>query len=207
MRLAEENAYVGRWDGTIVVAGTGPGLTLEVAEYCRYQFVIAVNDAYLLMPYARMMYAADAPWWEVHKGAPAFAGERWSVLEFTKPEATAAKLATADKYDINLIYGAPGFGFSVDKKVLHYGANSGFQAINLALHIGASRVLLVGFNMEGDHFFGKHPLPLRNTDPGAFIRYFNNAAAAHNGAAIINCTPRSELKSFPYQPLESALSS
>jgi len=203
--------YVGRWSKTIVVAGTGPGLTPEVANYCKHQFVIAVNDAHLLLPFAQVLYAADSAWWDFYKGVPDFLGERWSVLEDPSLRGSgneslrARKLRIAAQYYIKLVEGANKVGFSTDASILHYGANSGFQAINLALHFGASRVLLIGFNMDGPHFFGNHPVPLRNSDPNAFLPYFKAASEVYTGVPIINCTPHSLLTCFPAMSLEEAI--
>src|SRR4030095_303323 len=40
---------------------------------------------------------------------------------------------------------------------LRTGHNSGYQAINLAVHLGARTIVLLGYDMSGDHFFGGHP--------------------------------------------------
>jgi hypothetical protein len=120
-----------RWSGVIVVAATGPSLTEEVADMCRGHRVIAVNDAYRLMSYADVLYACDAAWWKVHKGCPGFAGEKWSSHD----DGSNDKLDAAEKYGLRLVSGANDAGFSRDQSVVHYGGgNSGFQAVNLAIH-------------------------------------------------------------------------
>lgn len=195
-----------RWYGqTVVVAGSGPGLTEDVAARCQHHSTIAVNDAYLLMQHAQVLYAADSDWWDHHAGVRAFKGERWSVLETYDPMLYRRKLFISNKYHVKLVGGSGGTAFSPDPQYVTYGSNSGFQAINLAMHFGAVRIVLVGFNMNGDHFFGKHPPPLRNSDPGAFIKYFAEAAALGGHTEIINATPNTELKCFPMMSLDEAL--
>jgi hypothetical protein len=189
-----------------VVAATGPSLTVEVAEACRGQHVIAVNDAYRLMPYAEVLYACDAVWWAVHEGCPGFAGERWSSHQ---PGANE-KLTVAERYGINLVRGGDGNEFSMDPSVIHYGSNSGFQAINLAIHLGARRIVLVGFDMRNDgpkHFFGDHPDPMyTRVEFESLIPNFAQAAKAlPREITIVNCTPGSRLTCFPMVPLEEML--
>lgn len=194
-----------RWSHC-VVAATGPSLTLQVAESCVGQHVVAVNDAYRLLPYAEVLYGCDPDWWEVHQGCPGFAGEKWSSHELVHND----KLATASRYNLRLVGGRDGEGFSLDPSAVHYGSNSGFQAINLAILMGARRVLLVGFDMHTRghrHFFGDHPEPLSNYMKfETLVPTFRRAAALlPSGIEIINCTPGSALDCFPIMPLEDAL--
>ena len=90
------------------------------------------------------------------------------------------------------------------------GQCSGFAAISFALHLGFKRLVLVGFDMrivDGQrHFFGDHPLPLRNTDASQFVTDFERAAKALPAdIQITNATPHSALRCFPYRPLEDVL--
>jgi hypothetical protein len=197
-----------RWSNTVIVAATGPSLTEDVAELCRdHRAIIAVNDAYKRLPFAPVMYACDAAWWRAHKGCPDFRGEKWS----THNPSGNDKREAARLYGVRLVAGKKAAGFSTDPAVIHYGNNSGFQAVNLAILFGAKRVVLVGFNMrrEGnqEHFFGSHPAPLRRASSfGQFIAAFNEAAKQMpRGVEIINATSGSALGCFPYMPLQEAL--
>jgi hypothetical protein len=189
------------------VAATGPSLTSEVAEACRGWHCVAVNDAYRLLPFADVLYACDANWWEWHAGCPEFAGEKWSSHE---PRANE-KMAQAERYGLSLVPGRSADGFSLDPGVIHYGSNSGFQAINLAILFGATTIVLVGFDMTAAgrkrHFFGDHPKPLGNAAKYEhFIPAFRRAAKTlPAGIEIINCTPDSALDCFPKMPLSEAL--
>lgn len=194
-----------RWT-SCVVAGTGPSLTAAVAEQCRGSHVIAVNDAYRLMPFADVLYACDAAWWTVHRGVPEFTGEKWSSHSKGNEKQEAAK-----RYGLRLVAGKRADGFSTDPSCIHYGGNSGFQAVNLAILWGCTRILLVGFDMKTvrkkRHFFGNHPAPLNN--PWRFDSFIQNFAKAAKslpaGVEILNCTPGSALQCFPMVSLEAAL--
>lgn len=205
-----------RWsDGFCIVAGSGPSLTPQIAEFCRAHHVVAVNDAYRLLPLAEVLYACDGEWWRVHDGCREFAGERWSS------HGNAAhndKRSTADRFGLNLIRGADLPGFSLDPALLHYGEMGGYQAVNLAGHFlgWIGRIALVGFDLqpvEGRrHFFGDHPAPLRSTvsgPSGAYakcIRAFELAATLlPPGIQIVNCTQGSALRCFPMMDVADAL--
>jgi len=192
------------WAGqTVIVAATGPSLTPDIAARCAIAPTVAVQDAYRLMPWADVLYGCDASWWRVHKGCPGFAGEKWSSHDSGSND----KLATARQYGLRLVAGAAGNEFSRDPGVLRYGSNSGFQAVNFTLLRGAARVVLVGFDMHGAHFFGAHPTPLRNTaDRRTFIKAFSAASKVlPPGVSIVNATPGSALRCFPILPLAEAI--
>jgi hypothetical protein len=183
-------------------------LTEEVATICRTRQakgwrILAVNDAWRLLPFADAMYTTDRGWWDVH-GDIAFQGERWA--------SQAANLATDDdkrtwgkceQLRIRLVIARDGDTFCMLPGEIHYGNNSGFAAVNLALQFGANDVKLVGFDMQRtgglEHFFGDHPSALHNgSDFAPFIRAFTNASKnLPPGVSITNCTTQSAMRCFP----------
>lgn len=173
--------------------------------------MIAVNDAYRLFPFAPMLYSCDERWWDYHAGCRGFGGERWSSQgDKTRND----KRACAQRHGLNLIRGCDGDGFSLDPSLIHYGDNSGFQAVNMAGHaLGwRGRVVLVGFDMrmiDGKrHFFGEHPEGLRRTTAGykRWPKHFEAAAKVlPAGIEIVNCTPGSALTCFRSMSLADAL--
>lgn len=191
-----------RWQGKrCVVAATGPSLTPKVAEAIRSEHIIAVNDAYRLIPWADVLYACDAHWWD-HHGVPLFPNQLWSSHD----DKLNPKLKCAKQYGLHLVAGRYGQGFSYDPSFIHYGSNSGFQAINLAILFGANRIVLVGFDMRGtEHFFGKHPPELRsnlnNLDFQRFIPEMRVAARGLPEHIKIVCATPSALDCFEYVPL------
>lgn len=94
------------------------------------------------------------------------------------------------------------------------GGNSGFQALNLALQFGASRIILIGFDMNdraGKHWYGRNQWPnANNPNDSNFQRWiaaFTKAAPvlAGLGVQVFNCSPNSALRCFPLVDLEQAL--
>ena len=195
------------WNCPVVVAATGPSLTPAVAltvrrerwplERCR---VVAVNDAYRLLPYADILYACDDRWWRANIADidQKFHGERWTT---TRGRRGQRQERVAGRRKLNLVGGHTSDTFSNDPAVVHYGSNSGFQAVNLALLKGAAKVILVGFDMRVvnglRHFFGDHPDPLHNrADYRDFIAPFTRAAKSCR-VPVVNATPDSALDCFP----------
>lgn len=196
-----------RWSGRCIVAASGPSLTEAVAARCRGERVVAVNDAYRLLPWAEVKYACDQAWWEIHH-KNVLSGERWTSHSLSPKN---DKRAISDQLGLMVIEGRNGDGFSHDPAVIHYASNSGFQAVNLALLFGADPIILVGFDMrEVDrkrHFFGNHKAPLRDGHQfGPWIASFARAAKTlGDSPRIINATPGSALTCFPMLPLDEAL--
>jgi len=211
--LVEAQRIKSDWSGPVIVAASGPSLTDDVARKCRkarwfgpYR-IVCVSDAYRRFVNADILYSCDAEWWNVHDGAPDFKGEKWSSHD-PKPGSGNDKRQAAERWGLNLVLGKHGLGFSTNPEVIHYGHNSGFQAVNVAILKGATKVVLVGFDMrEVDgrrHFFGDHPAGLRNHgNYQNFIKAFENACPTP--VPIINATPGSALTCFPMMPLEEAL--
>ena len=197
-----------RWhDGrTVIVAAPGPSLTAEVAEHLRNHTVLVIKQAYRLVPWAEVMYGCDAKFWQREAGCPDYKGERWSSHDNSSNQ----KLASARDYGVKLCNGKAGTRFSLDPNAIHYGSNSGFQAINLTILFGATYIVLVGFDMKlvnGQRYFDP-PHPTQRSTPGydKFAPVFE-LAARHLPPTIkiVNATPGSALKAFPMMELDNAL--
>ncbi len=172
-----------------VVIATGPSITTQQIDFVRAKHaegvckVVVVSDAYLLMPEATALVSHDACWWENHAAAREFAGRKFSGRFHPGVE-----LLPFDG---------------------HYGKalNSGLQAMRAAELLGASRILLLGFDLSADrgaHFFGKHPAPLRNTTPRRFKSHISQFRK-WNGPPVVNCTAGSALTQFPMSTIEQEL--
>ncbi len=138
---------------------------------------IAVNDAFLLAPWADVLYAADAQWWGVHaQTALKFAGLKMTADPSVHYRAVL-KLKQTGKT-----------GYDPTPGCVRTGGNGGYQALHVAIQAGARRILLLGFDMGGTHFFGRHRDGLRNTPDQTFANWIPRfSALAKVGAEVINC--------------------
>lgn len=107
--------------------------------------MITVNDAVYPLWFADIAYACDGEWWKAHRGLPGFEGEKWSSHGNQQHD---NKLPIVEEFGLSLIKGKDEPGFSVDPSFIHYGNNSGFQAINLGLHLTEKPIMLVGFDLR-----------------------------------------------------------
>lgn len=151
--------------------------------------VISVNSSWMAVPECQHIYAADGCWWEEYSAGITSEAARWCGDEFT-----------ARRFGINWLPSAIPGSF-----------NSGQRAIELAIHLGARRVLLLGYDCSirnGTHWHGNHAL-LSNPDNFSVARWqdeFSRLKAVAGGVEIINCSRFTRLTCFPRQSLETALS-
>lgn len=141
--------------------------------------------------------ASDAKWWRHHQ--PAFAGAKYSLQPGAAPWATVLR------------HTGP-HGVDTDPSALRSGMNSGAAAINLAVHYGAGRVLLLGYDMGPTggrtHYFGDHPPGLRASSPyQSFIECIETMVAPLSalGVRVINCSRETALRCFDRMTLAEAL--
>jgi len=183
-------------------------LTQADVDACREKaHVIAVNDAYKLAPWADVLYAADYKWWRVHQGVPTFRGVKYSIMP------NGHNNAQQEYKDVHVLRNTGVDGLEREPNGLRTGRNSGYQAINLAVHLGATTIILLGYDMAVGpggrrHFFGDHPPPLTLTSVfPEFLRHFRTLPAplAALGVRVLNATRTTALTDFPKVALAEAL--
>jgi len=114
-------------------------------------------------------------------------------------------------YGVTVLRNTGASGLEHDPTGLKNGRNSGYQAMNLAVHFGVTRIVLLGYDMapgkEGRaHWHTDHPVRLASS-----YRHFRKqfetllAPLAKVGVEVVNCTRRTALECFPCAPLESVL--
>lgn len=189
--------------GTVVCLGGGPSLAGEDVEYVRGKAtVVAINDSWRLAPWADALLASDAAWWRHYKGVPDFRGLKFCL----EPGASVFP-------DVTVLRHTGDAGLETDPTGVRTGRNSGAAAINLAVHFGAARILLLGYDMQAkceakSHWFGGHPRGLRGNSPYPLFRAMMDTMApalAAAGVSVINCSRDTALTCFPRQPLREVL--
>lgn len=118
----------------------------------------------------------------------------------------------AFRFGLNWVEAKGGPGISLQPGLIHTGGNSGFQALNLAVLLGAKTLILLGYDMQLQsgkrHFFGNHPGKMnKNSNYQAFMNHFCEAAPQLKrlGVQVINCTPGSALECFEKRSLGDVL--
>lgn len=188
------------WAGrTVTILASGPSLTPEVAQQVRDAGLptIVVNTSHRLAPWADLLYAADDAWWlhQDNRDAMQFAGLKVSVSQVP---------------GVLRLRNGGVTGFDPDPQSLRTGGNGGYQALHIAVHAGASKVLLCGYDLSGCHWHGPHPSPLRRTEPDVYVRWRERfetllPALAERVVDVVNVTPGSALKCFRRGVLEDEI--
>jgi hypothetical protein len=205
------DAITRRWpDATIVCVASGPTLTIEDVAWVRGRApVVAVNDAIRLAPWADVLYSSDRGWWRFYDGVPEYTGLKVSVGWKQGDGSPIWKLPA-----IQVLTHTGAHGLERDPSGLRTGGNSGYAAINLAVHLGARRIVLLGYSggpVAGrTHFFGRHPSGLAESSTENYATFRKAYLTlpeplAGAGVSVVNATPRSWITAFPVVPLSQAL--
>lgn len=188
--------------------GGGPSLTQAQIDYCRDKaYVIAINNAYALARWADIVYFADARWYRWHTESPVFRA-------ITVPLVTIenVQLHAVDKRVQSLQMGRAR-DLSEQRDTLNTGSNGGFQAINFAYLAGATRIILLGFDMQANadgalNWHTEHKVRgtqhvYKNIMAPRFATALPQLQRA--GVGVINATPDSALKCFRNEDLAKCL--
>lgn len=175
---------------TFVILATGQSLSMAQIDYVKEQreksagklTVMVVSDAYRLAPWADVMVSFDVNWWRKNQRAADFEGI---------------------KFCASPCWG--GIGHYRDIYNMPQGCNSGLYGMYVARYLGAQKIILLGFDMWGTHFFGQHPEGLKNTNEKRFRDHIFQFESWKDGAEVINCTPESSLIKFPMMTIQEAL--
>lgn len=213
--LTTATAVVPRlWPGeTIVVIGGGSSLTAEDCRAVRGKArIIGIKEAVVSSvdhvrppaPWADVLYACDERWWKFEKGAPAFKGLKYGIEQ-------EPGVPQREWPGVEYLRNTGSEGLELDPSGLRTGHNSGYQAINLAVHLGAAKIVLLGFDMwSGENgyqnWYGYHPLKLESPYPifhQSFSTMVEPLKAA--GVEVVNASRFTVLNAFPRVSLDEAL--
>lgn len=196
----------GEWAGeTAFILGGGPSLkTTDLSRLPTIGPTIAIKHALRLAPWAECLLWADARWleWDAQAKADVLAHDAiWKVTTQGPPLELVGHVQF-------IVWARRYFrteALSKDPSVLG-GYASGDVALNLAYLLGARRIILLGFDMQGGHW---HEGKAESGDGSrqhmiAVIEAMAPILAAE-GRQVINATPGSALQCFPVMSLDEAL--
>ncbi len=189
---------------TIYIIGGGPslkGFNFKELSGCR---TIAINKALLYHTEADVLYWTDGRFYTWFKNEV----DSYKGLKF------ALKPGSLYTNDIKILRKGKPYGLEEDPQTLSHGFNSGYAAINLAYHLGAKRIILLGFDMTNDgnqtHFHDGYPTRAAGNRiyEDKFLPGFKQLSSEikNKGIDIYNASPHSRLKDFPIITLNQALS-
>jgi hypothetical protein len=205
------------WAGeTVFILGGGPSLADVNFDLIKHRRIIAVNNAYgdkvkdVYVPrdWVDLCFFGDERWFSWHKKA--LAGFKGLLV--------SSRSSLHGRKGIKAV--CRGQSEGIDRRVnfVAWNKSSGGAAVNVAYHLGASTVVLLGYDMrrvkmkvqgkkvERANWHEDHPAP--NKDPyERFLLPWKRVLkdASRLGMQIINCTPESALTVFPSMTLEEFL--
>ena len=189
---------------TIYIIGGGPSLKGFDFNLLRGRRTIAINKAVIYAWHADILYWTDSRFYTWFKNEV----DNYQGLKF------ALKAGSQYTKDINILKKGKPYGIEEDPGTLAHGFNSGYAAINLAYHLGAYKIILLGFDMCNDgnetHFHDGYPTIAAGnqiyTDkflPG--FKQLHSELKAKN-VDVLNASSYSRLNVFPKISIEQALS-
>jgi hypothetical protein len=185
-------------DKTAYIVAGGPSVAGEDLDSLKGRRVIAINASYSAVPFADFAFFGDARFGRVHQAhLQAFAGRvvtcsssvNWHGLHKLKKVSAGTGLATDPAYVV-------------------MGRTSTHAAMNMAYHLGVSRIVLVGVDMQAGsdgrtHHHDPHIWPQR---PGCWQQQMATlksiaAPLAGHGVEVVNTSMNSLIDWWPKRSL------
>jgi hypothetical protein len=144
-----------------------------------------------------IVYACDRQWWQEYEA-------QWQEIESAR---WTSNVDAAAMYGLQHIARMAQHPELVDGHVSG-GGNSGHEAVSLAYHMGASAIILLGFDMlpghnGAQHWHGDHGGRLTNPGPSLYRKWTRNlhllaASIEARGVPVRNATKKTALKLRAY---------
>lgn len=200
---------------TVICVGSGPSLTDEqvrIAEESNHP-IIAVNDNFKKVVHPDIIFACDIMWWYknyldiVDTIDPEYT-ELWTITSIGSHFKKKKPLQYSIPINEVGYYQQAGLGLSK----VHHGGNSGYIAVNLAYLMGASKIILIGYDHKHTygkaHWFGDHDMTkLRKNaeDVDRWVRNFESLSHGLNreGIDLVNCSIETAIISCRRSTIES----
>lgn len=193
---------------TVWVIGGGPSLRNHDPSALKDEEVVVTNEAFALYPTALALVFVDVGWWQRRKSA---IRNTWKG-RFIIGRGNYRKIYAGDGV-LNVAYRS-GMEWSANNRILG-GKNSGLAALNCAWLMGASRAILLGFDMKPtdgrNNYHALHPVSGKPNYTHRYVSLFipemERAAKRTEdlGFVVINATPDSALTCFPSRPYDWCL--
>lgn len=221
-------------DETVFILAGGPSLRREVLgsipkRYAgfdgntlrKFGKIITINDSWKLAPIGSVNYFCDDTWWTTQVSKNPWAPDPKTGMGFRsfhdqiyKGFWVTSSQAFLDHPQIKVLKFTGERGLEKDPSGLRHGSNSGYQAINLAYHLGAKKIVLLGYDMkcQGNRtHWHNEERPLAN----AFSSVLEKSMLPHfaslveplkeAGIEVVNANPNSVLDCWPKASLEEIL--
>jgi len=193
-------------NNTIYICGGGSSLKGFRFDLLKGLNVIAINKALIYVPFAKYLFFNDYNFYKMLIPSKDRVPKDDNKLidtfnEFKGTSYTLAKRVTDKRIIVLKNTGVD--GLELDKNGLRNGNNSGYGAINLAYHLGATKIYLLGYDMKNidntSHFHSGYGETNTQYTYNKFMKPFDELAKILKelNIEVINCSIDSALNCFP----------
>lgn len=187
---------------TIYIIGGGPSLSNFNWDLLKGKRVIAINRAYQFYKNSDVVYWTDGRFYKWNKDEL----DLVTALKYTIQP-------SPNQIGVNALKRGMRHGLETNPAMLAHGDNSGYAAINLAYHLGAKQIVLLGYdmgNISGEsHFHDGYPVSATadETYEKRFMEGFPYMASLlkEHDVKVWNASSVSKLTCFPKLTIEQAL--
>lgn len=189
-------------DNTWFLVAGGPSLKGFDGNILNGYHTIAINRAFELIPFAEITYFTDFRFWEWYRD---------KILSIPGRIITSCPHVNHARIEYYKLTGKAGLEENSGK--LKSGNNSGYAAINLAYHMGAKNIVLLGYDMrfskEGDCHW-HDPYKVMNeekTFTEKMLPYFDSLVIPleDKGIKVLNTSLLSAIECFEKKELSKIL--
>lgn len=189
-------------NGACYIIGGGPSLKDFNWDELKGKHTICINKAYKVIPWTEVLYWTDARFY------------RWNQSDIDSLNCLKITCRNAPQlaHDVILLTSSGRTGFDKRPQFIRAGNNSGFAAINVAYHLGAKRIYLLGYDMysepgsthwhDGYGIRHDHDIYQRNMINN-FTGIYEVLREEH--VELWNANPKSHMTVIPKCKLEDAL--
>jgi hypothetical protein len=192
------------WGGaTAFIVASGPSINDLDSSRLRGQRVIVVNTSFQICPFADYLFAMDTRWLRINTDA---------IKKFSGTIVTVSN--TFKMVGLKRLKKAPPPGLSHKRNCVTGRRTSVQGAINLAVHLGVARIILVGVDCqpskEGEtHWHKPHKWPQKED---CFDAQYDDLKSTVTpleklGIEVINVSPYSRIDFWPQKTLDDILPS
>jgi hypothetical protein len=181
---------------------------VEIARKKGYTLA-GCNRVGLDVPDLAVLYGCNYSFWELYADRlKGHAAEKWTTNR-----------VAAELFWLNWIEERDAPGLSTDARYIHHGHGSGFSLVNLVYLLGATRIVLLGYDLKyapdydgrsrvigslPRHYFGEYEAQLQHwpsvsVKGGVHVQLVElyQSVARQAAVEIINATPDSAIQCFP----------
>ncbi len=200
------------WAGqTCYLVGGGPSLRGFDFDQLRGLHTIAINRSFLDCPYAEVVCFSDGRFWRWW-GPDGSEGQ--SLPDHPGLKITVQSDRKVSHPTVLNMTGTGRRGLETRRNRLRHGNSTGCAAMNVAWHLGAARIILLGYDGKpakdgGDNYHGGHPVGYAKAGPVTAYEkmapYYEpiGLELATRGVEVINASPDSAITCFPKVDLSS----